>query len=117
MVIVYGIPNCDTVKKAINWLDGKGTDYEFYNFKKKGISKKKLEEWVSQKGWKMILNQKSTTFRKLISERKNEPSTKLDAIKLMMEHNSVIKRPVIEKDGMLVVGFNELEMELLLKTK
>ena len=117
MVKVYGIPNCDTVKKALAWLDDNDTMYEFYNFKKEGVTKKKLEEWVLQKGWKVILNQKSTTFRKLVSERKTKPSTKLDAINLMIENNSVIKRPVIEKDGMLVVGFNVSEMELLLKTK
>jgi arsenate reductase len=114
---VYGIPNCDTVKKALTWLSAHKIEYQFYNYKTEGITKSKLSEWISKTSWKEILNQKSATFRKLLSIGTEAPTSKTQAINLMLENTSIIKRPIIEKEGMLIVGFDPLEMNSLLKTK
>ena len=105
-VIVYGIPNCDTVKKARKWLDSNGVGYEFHDYKKKGIDKKTLKAWVEELGWDALLNRRGTTWRKL------DDSDKIDinetrALDLMVEHTSMIKRPVINYGDGLLLGFNE----------
>ena len=106
----YGIPNCDTVKKARKWLDSQGIDYVFHDYKKEGADPAKLERWVAEKGWETILNRAGTTFRKLPDEAKGD----LDAgkaIALMVEQPSMIKRPVVEHGGALLVGFRQAEWE------
>ena len=107
---IYGIPNCDTVKKARQWLDGQGLDYVFHDYKKLGADPAKLKVWVAEKGWEVILNRAGTTFRKLSDAQK----TDLDAgkaIALMVEQPSMIKRPVAEHEGGLLVGFKQAEWE------
>lgn len=107
-VILYGIPNCDTVKKARSWLDAQGIAYEFHDYKKAGADPAKLEAWVGEKGWEVVLNRAGTTFRKLDDGQKQG----LDAHKvvaLMAEQPSMIKRPVVEYPGGLLVGFKEPE--------
>ncbi len=109
----YGIPNCDTVKKARKWLDGQGIDYVFHDYKKEGADPAKLEAWVAEKGWETILNRAGTTFRKLTEAEKAD----LDAgkaIALMVEQPSMIKRPVVEHGGALLVGFRQAEWEAAL---
>jgi arsenate reductase (glutaredoxin) len=112
-ITVYGIPNCDTVKKARNWLDAKGVAYAFHDYKKAGADTGKLERWVATAGWEKVLNRAGTTFRKLPEADK----AGLDAAKavwLMAANPSCIKRPVVEHPGGLLVGFrpNEWEAEL-----
>ena len=105
---LYGIPNCDTVKKARKWLDAHGLGYTFHDYKKKGADEGKLASWSDAAGWEALLNKRGTTFRKL------EDADKADldrdkAFALMLEHPSMIKRPVVEYDGGVLVGFNEEE--------
>jgi Spx/MgsR family transcriptional regulator len=108
MYIVYGIPNCDTIKKTLQWLQSHEIPYSFHDYKKQGISAAKLRSWCKQAGWEMILNKKSTTWRELDAKVQASITTEVKAIELMTLFTSSIKRPVIEKDGKLVtVGFNE----------
>lgn len=110
-VTLYGIPNCDTVKKARVWLDGQGVDYAFHDYKKAGADEGKLKAWVKEKGWETILNRAGTTFKKLPDADKAD-ITESKAIKLMMEQPSMIKRPVVEgAKGGLLVGFKQPEWE------
>ncbi len=101
---LYGIPNCDTVKKARDWLAQRGVAYTFHDYKKSGIDQAKLAEWVDELGWETVLNRAGTTFRKLPeAERSDLDGDK--AIGLMLSQPSMIKRPVVEHAGGLLVGF------------
>jgi arsenate reductase (glutaredoxin) len=103
-VTLYGIPNCDTVKKARTWLDARGLSYAFYDYKKLGADPAKLAEWVAAAGWEKVLNRAGTTFRKLPeTERADLDAAK--AIALMIAQPSCIRRPVVEHPGGLLVGF------------
>ena len=103
-VTIYGIKNCDTMKKAFAWLDKTGVAYDFHDYKKAGITKGDLEKWCKAAGWETVLNRAGTTFRKLPDADK-EGLTERKAIALMMAQPSMIKRPVLELGGKLVVGF------------
>jgi len=113
-VIMYGIPNCDTIKKAKKWLEANGIDYEFHNYKKEGISKAKLKDWCKQVDWEILLNRRGTTWRKLDDATK-EGINKTSAIGIMTAETSIIKRPVIETDDMILVGFFEDEYKSTFK--
>lgn len=103
-ITLYGIPNCDTVKKARDWLTRHGVAYAFHDYKKLGIDRAKLAEWVETLGWEVVLNRAGTTFRKLPeTERSDLGADK--AIALMIAQPSLIKRPVVEYPGGLLVGF------------
>ena len=116
MYIVYGIPNCDTVKKVLNWLQKHAIGYQFHDYKKEGISAAKLKAWSGQVGWESFFNKKSTTWRELDAKTQASITTEKTAIKLMVENTSIIKRPVIEKgDKVITVGFNEAAYEKLFK--
>jgi Spx/MgsR family transcriptional regulator len=111
-ITVYGITNCDTVKKARGWLDGLGLAYRFHDYKKSGADRDKLAEWVEARGWEAILNRKGPTFRKLPeSDRADLDGPR--AIALMENHTSAIRRPIVEyshEDGTgLLVGFDAQE--------
>lgn len=109
-MIVYGIKNCDSVKKALQWLKAKGIDYAFHDYKTSGISEEKLKEWCKQVGWEILLNRKGTTWKQLDEATKEATDNQSHAITLMRDKTSIIKRPVIEKDGKIVmVGYNEEE--------
>lgn len=114
-IILYGIPNCDTTRKAIQWLQKNKFDFYFHDYKKEGISKKKLQEWGSKLGWETILNKRSTTWRELPVQEQKKITNQQEAINVMMAHNSVIKRPVIEYKGNLLIGFNEEAYKTQLK--
>jgi Spx/MgsR family transcriptional regulator len=102
---IYGIKNCDTMKKARAWLDKHGVAYEFHDYKTSGIAHERLEAWSKKVGWDTLLNQAGTTFRKLPDKDKNGLDAK-KAIALMLEQPSMIKRPVLDLgDGKLLVGF------------
>ena len=102
---VYGIPNCDTVKKARAWLAAHGRDYRFHDYKQQGVDAARLARWADEAGWERLLNTRGTTFRKLLdSERADLDRDK--ALALMEAHPSLIKRPVVEHSGGLLVGFD-----------
>jgi arsenate reductase len=101
---LYGIKNCDTMKKAWTWLDSHGVAYDFHDYKKAGIDRARLEGWVRQLGWETLLNRAGTTFRKL-PEAERQDLTEAKAIALMLAQPSMIKRPVLEAGGKLYVGF------------
>jgi len=103
-ITLYGIRNCDTMKKARAWLDGCGIEYAFHDYKTAGIDRARLERWCAAVGWQTLLNRAGTTFRKLPEAGKNalDESKALD---LMLAQPSLIKRPVMEQDGRIVVGF------------
>ena len=104
-VTIYGIKNCDTMKKARTWLDKHGVAYAFHDYKKDGIDKKSLEAWSKQAGWETLLNRAGTTFRKLPDADKNGLDA-AKAIKLMLGQPSMIKRPVLDLGGgEVVIGF------------
>lgn len=103
-VTLYGIPNCDTVKKARNWLADAGVDYMFHDYKKAGIDEASLRRWAGEAGWEKLLNKAGTTFRKLPDADKAEIDAD-KAVALMLAHPSMIKRPVVEGAGGLLVGF------------
>ena len=103
---LYGIPNCDTVKKARKWLDAHGLDYTFHDYKKEGADAAKLSSWSDAAGWEVLLNKRGTTFRKL-DEADKADLDRDKAIALMLQHPSMIKRPVVEYDGGVLVGFSE----------
>lgn len=102
---LYGIPNCDTVKKARAWLDAQGLAYVFHDYKKEGADPARLSQWSDQAGWQALLNTRGTTFRKLPEEDRQDISHD-KALALMARHPSLIKRPVVEHEGGLLVGFN-----------
>lgn len=107
-VTLYGIPNCDTVKKARTWLDGRGIAYVFHDYKKAGADAGKLTEWCAAAGWNKVLNRAGTTFKKLPEADKAD----LDAgkaVALMVANPSCIKRPIVEHPGGILVGFKEAE--------
>jgi arsenate reductase len=108
-ITIYGIKNCDTMKKARAWLEKRGVGYAFHDYKVSGIEKKKLEGWAKQVGWETLLNRAGTTFRKL-SDKEKAGVTSTKAIALMLEQPSMIKRPVLElAGGTLLVGFKPEE--------
>lgn len=104
---VYGITNCNTVKKALDWLKANHVDYEFHDFKKLGISEEKLEEWDSKAGYEKFTNKQGLTWRGLDPAVKESIKTNTDAFKLLQQKTSIIKRPVIEDGGFLFFGFDE----------
>lgn len=107
MVILYGIPNCDTVKKARTWLDQHKISYQFHDFKQSGIEGKSIQRWIDAMGIEIVLNKKSTTWRGLDATQQASAANIKKAIQLMQEHTSLIKRPILEKDGqVLAVGFD-----------
>lgn len=116
-VKVYGIPNCDTTKKTLTWLKENKIAFTFHDYKQEGISKEKLEAWCKKTGWETIFNKRSTTWRELSEAEQKKVINQTEAIKIMMEHNSIIKRPVIEIDEKLITGFNETEITKHLKSK
>jgi arsenate reductase len=109
---LYGIRNCDTMKKAWTWLDGHAVPYQFHDYKKQGVERDRLEGWVRQVGWEKLLNRAGTTFRKL-PEADRQDLTEAKAIELMLAQPSMIKRPVLEADGRLLVGFRPEEYAAL----
>ena len=108
MVRIYGIPNCDTMKKARQWLAANEITYEFHDYKKEGVDEKRLRGWVKQVGWETLLNRRGMTWRKLddaVKAKIDEAS----AIRIMLENPSIIKRPVMEHGETLHVGFKDAD--------
>ena len=104
MTTLFGIKNCDTMKKARTWLDNHGVRYDFHDYKTHGIDRAHLEKWCRQLGWETVLNRAGTTFRKLPDADKTN-LTQSKAIELMLAQPSMIKRPILEHNGQLFAGF------------
>lgn len=104
MITMYGIPNCDTIKRARSWLDQHGITFEFHDYKKAGIDRAHLSQWVAEHGWEKILNRAGTTFRKLPESNRSELDDN-KAIALMLAQPSMIKRPVLDLGDRRIVGF------------
>lgn len=113
-IVVYGISNCDITKKALAWFKEKNIPVKFHDYKIAGITKEKLLAWNKKKGWEILLNKRSTTWRNIPAAQQEETTTQAAAIGLMLEQNSIIKRPVVEYGDELLVGFNEFEYKGLL---
>jgi Spx/MgsR family transcriptional regulator len=113
-ITIYGIKNCDTMKKARAWLDKHGVDYAFHDYKTAGIERERLERWSKKAGWETLLNKAGTTFRKL-PDKDKAALTEAKALKLMLEQPSMIKRPVLDLGGgKLLVGFKPDDYEAAL---
>lgn len=112
MLQIYGIKNCDTVKKALRFLDRKQCEYEFHDFKKEPPTKKQIDTWLKKIDWKILLNMRGMTWRKL-DEATKDAINKTNAIKLMLEKPSIIKRPIVENGNVILVGFDEQEYNQL----
>jgi len=111
---VYGIPNCDTIKKARRWLDDNSIEYEFHNYKKLGIEEAILKKWCKEHGHEALINKRGTTWRRL-DEAQKENLNQKTAIALMQSNNSLIKRPVVEHGAARLIGFDEAQYSELLK--
>jgi arsenate reductase (glutaredoxin) len=103
MYAVYGIPNCNSVQKARLWLDKHNISYTFHDYKTAGISKAKLNSWCKQYGWENLLNKNSTTWRELSEDARASITSQAAAVAVMLEHNTIIKRPLIELDNKIVM--------------
>lgn len=107
MITLYGIKNCDTVKKARKWFDEKEIDYQFHDFRQDGLQASQVESWMTHLDWQTLVNKRSTTWRNLDDDTKNDLSAD-NVVSLLVENPTLIKRPVLEKSGTaLLVGFNQ----------
>ncbi|MBL4711424.1 MAG: ArsC family reductase [Gammaproteobacteria bacterium] len=113
MIKMYGIPNCDTIKKARKWLESNDLNYEFHDYKKSGVPEQNLKQWIKQHGWQTLLNKRGTTWRKLDNDIKNNID-EASSIQVMLANPSAIKRPVLENGKKLFIGFKEDEYKTLL---
>lgn len=113
MIKVYGIKNCDTIKKSLNWLDSKQIEYQFHDYKKLGIDEATLKEFIKKFGLEKVLNSKGITYKKLSESER--PKNEKDAIALMIKQTSIIKRPIIQGQGVDLIGFDEGEYKIKFK--
>jgi arsenate reductase len=113
---LYGIKNCNTVKSATDWLKQNKIAFEFHDYKSQGITDAKLRDWCSQVGWEALVNKRGMTWRQLDEAQQKKIKTEKDAVSLMKEKTSVIKRPLIERNGkVLLLGFDQAEYEAKLQ--
>ena len=114
-MVVYGIPNCNTVKKALDWLKANQIDFEFHDFKKKGITAEKLKEWFDVFGWEKVINKNGLTFKKLTKDEQAEINSPDKVIDYLMQNTSAIKRPIVEQNGKaILISFNEEQYQEVL---
>jgi len=114
MTILYGIKNCDTVKKARRWLDEHGVAYRFHDFRADGVDAKHLRRWTRQLGWQIVLNRRGTTWRGLPETQRDKIGDAASAVSAMLAHPALIKRPVLEIDDEVHVGFDAADYTSLL---
>lgn len=113
-MIIYGIKNCDTMKKAFKWLDEQGIDYQFHDYKKDGVSEALAKEWLEELGYEQLINKRGTTWRKLDDAVKNNLNNET-ALSLMLENSSIIKRPLLDTGSQRYLGFKPDQYENLFK--
>ncbi|TDO96380.1 ArsC family reductase [Marinomonas balearica] len=114
MITIYGIKNCDTMKKAIRWLDDQSIDYTFHDYRKDGLDQALLTSWVNKLGWESLVNKRGTTWRKLDEETKEKMDDNL-VIPTLLEQPAMIKRPLLVKDSNITLGFKVDEYETLFR--
>lgn len=110
-MIVYGIKNCNTVKKALNWLKEHNINYQFHDYKKSGVTADKITDWQNKVPWELLINKRGTTWRKLDAKLQDSIVNFEAAKALMQEHTSLIKRPIIENGNDILIGFDEEEYQ------
>jgi arsenate reductase len=114
MITIYGIPNCDTVKKSLDWFTKHKIEFMFHNYKKEGVSDTMLKEWMKQQDFNLIVNTKSATYKKLSPADQTKCNKATTAVAVLMEHTSLIKRPIVTKKGKIIaIGFDPTEYEKL----
>lgn len=113
MITLYGIPNCDTIKKARKWLEVQGVEYRFHDFRKDGLEPAQLQSWADELGWEVLLNKRGTTWRQQPEDVKQNID-QASAIALMLEQPAMIKRPVLDTGAVRKVGFKDTEYAALL---
>jgi Spx/MgsR family transcriptional regulator len=113
MIQLYGIPNCDTIKKARAWLEGRGVEYRFHDYKRDGIDEARLRGWIDELGWEALVNRRGTTWRRLPEEVREQMDTEA-AIRIMLETPSIIRRPVLDTGQLRHLGFSDTDYERLL---
>ncbi len=116
MITVYGLKNCDTCRKALKWLESQDMDHQFHDFRKDGVDAAAIQRWADAVGWDVLLNKRGTTWRGLPDDPK-ESTTAANAAALMAEHPALIKRPVFEAGGQIIVGFKDQQREQLIALK
>ncbi|MFL0805897.1 MAG: ArsC family reductase [Oceanobacter sp.] len=112
MTTLYGIPNCDTMKKARKWLDEAGVEYQFHNYKKDGLDPTLAEQWLSELGWEALINKRGTTWRALTDEQKTNMDNQ-NALAVMLDNPSIIKRPLLDTGSTKTLGFKAEQYESL----
>lgn len=105
MIEIFGIKNCDTMKKAFRWLDANNIAYTFHDYKKEGLDEATAKAWVDKLGWENVINKRGTTWRKLEEETKNTMDNE-NAVHIMISQSSIIKRPLLKIDDSIILGFN-----------
>ncbi len=110
---VYGIKNCNSVKKSLEFLDSKGINYEFIDVKKNAPEKSIVENWVNSKGADIVINKKGMMWRKLPANTREKDLTKNEAVRLALETPTMVKRPVVESDGEIFIGFDEISKKFV----
>ena len=111
--VIYGIRNCDTIKKALKWLDNHSIDYQFHDYRKEGLPTELLQEFVARLGWEALLNKRGTTYR-AHSEAAKQGLDEPSALQLMLEQPALIKRPLLRVDDTYLLGFDEARYQALL---
>ncbi len=117
MIVLHGIPNCDTVKKARTWLQARGVDHQFHDFKKDGVPADRLADWLARLDWALLVNRKGTTWRQLGPAAQAAVVDAASAGALMRREPSVIKRPVVDWGSQTTVGFDPAAWEALLAAR
>jgi arsenate reductase len=103
---MYGVKNCDTIKKARSWLDDNGVAYTFHDYKKDGADEALVRSFIKQVGWEILVNKRGTTWRKLSKEQQESVNNENAAVKIMLQNPSIIKRPILDLGKKLIVGFD-----------
>lgn len=105
MITIYGIPNCDTMKKARTWLDQQGLEYTFHNYRKDGLDKQWLQERINELGWEQVVNRRGTTWRKLPEDVRNTMTAEI-AVETLLEQPGMVKRPLLDTGNGYLLGFS-----------
>jgi len=113
MIMLYGIPNCGSVKKAKQWLQAEGFEFTFHDFKKHGVPEQELVRWINEAGAERLVNKRGTTWRKLAADQQARADLPEALAVLLTQHSSLIKRPVITQDKLLLIGFDKALMQQL----
>lgn len=106
---IYGIKNCDTMKKAMKWLDEQGIDYHFHDYKKEGVPESALQQWLDALGWETVINKRGTTWRNNLTDDEKTSMDAQKAVPVALENPSIVKRPILQNDNLILAGFNASE--------